>query len=81
MGCLFDTLAEYDTEIAEVRLLLKAGLKAKEFRLNTSQSNQVVIKDVAGIQKYLTLLTTERKSFIEKSVGASVTSLVYRRFI
>lgn len=80
-GIYFDTLEEYEEEIIYVRTQLRAGLKAEEFRLNTSQSNQVVIKDVDGIRKYLQSLLIDRQSFIEKSCGAGVTSLVYRRNI
>ena len=80
MGFLFDTEAEYDEEITFVRTALREGLTSKEFRLNTSQSNQVVIKEVKEIRLYLQTLTSERQAFIERSVGAGVTSIVSRRF-
>jgi len=79
MGFLFDTEAEYDDEIALVRTEMRNAIKSKEFRLNTSQSSQSVVMDPKSIRDYLTLLTTERRAFIERSVGANVTSIVYRR--
>ena len=79
MGFLFDTLAEYDEEITFVRTEMRNAVKAKEFRLNTSQTNQVVVMDLRAIRDYLALLTTERKAFSERSAGAGVTSIVYRR--
>ena len=75
----FDTLAEYDTEIALVRAQMLKAVGTKEFRINTSQTDQKVVMDLGGIQKYLVLLTTSRAAFIQRSVGAGVTSLTYRR--
>lgn len=77
---LFDTLAEYNAEIELTRTEMRNAVKAREFRLNTSQSSQTVSMDLKGIRDYLTLLTTERKAFIERDEGSSVTSLTYRRF-
>ena len=77
---LFDTLAEYDTEIAFVRTEMRNAVKSKEFRLNTGQSDQKVVMDLKGIRDYLTLLTTERQAFYERSIGAGVTGITYRRF-
>ena len=78
---LFDTLAEYDEEIAFVRVQVRNAVKAKKFRLNTNQSDQLVEMDLSSIKDYLVLLTTGRKAFIERSAGAGVTSIIYRRCI
>lgn len=80
MGYLYDTLAEYETEITFVREQMQNAVKSKEFLLNTSQSSQKVVMDFKGIRDYLTLLTTEKQAFIQQSLGAGVTSLTYRRF-
>lgn len=77
---LFDTLAEYNTEIALVRTEMRNAVKSKVFKLNTSQSSQLVEMDLKGIRDYLTLLTTERQAFIEREEGSSVTSITVRRF-
>lgn len=77
---LFDTEAEYDTEIELTRIEMRNAVKAREFRLNTSQSSQTVSMDLRGIRDYLTLLTTERKAFIERDAGGGVTSITVRRF-
>ena len=77
---LFDTLAEYDTEIEFVRVEVRNAVKSKEFRLNTGQSDQRVVMDLKGIRDYLTLLTTERQAFYERSIGAGVTGITVRRF-
>lgn len=80
MGFLFETQDEYDEEITFVRTEMRNAVKSKEFRLNTSQSDQKVVMDLKGIRDYLTLLTTERQAFIEREEGSSVTSITYRRF-
>ena len=77
---LFDTLEEYDEEITFVRTEIRNAVKSKEFRLNTGQSDQKVVMDLKGIRDYLTLLTTERQAFYERSIGAGVTSVTVRRF-
>jgi len=77
---LFDTLAECNTEIALVRTEMRNAVKAKVFKLNTSQSSQLVEMDLKGIRDYLTLLTSERQAFIEREEGSSVTSITVRRF-
>lgn len=79
MGFLFDTIAEYDDEITFVRTEMRKAVKSKEFRLNTSQSDQKVVMDLEGIRKYLTLLTTERVALSQRNAGAGVTSVVVRR--
>lgn len=76
---LFDTLAEFDAEITFVRTEIRNAVKAREFKLNTSQSSQTVSMDLRGIRDYLTLLTTERKAFIEREAGGGVTSITVRR--
>ena len=80
MGYLFDTLEEYDEEIIFVRTEMRNAVKSKEFRVNTSQSNQTVVMDLKGIRDYLTLLTTERQAFIERDAGGGVTGITVRRF-
>ena len=77
---LFDTLEEYHEEITYVRTEMRNAVKSKEFRLNTGQSDQKVVMDLKGIRDYLTLLTTERQAFYERSIGAGVTSITVRRF-
>ena len=77
---LFDTLAKYDTEIDFVCTEIHNAVKAKDFRLNTGQSDQRVVMDLKEIRLYLTQLTTERQAFYERSVGAGVTGITYRRF-
>ena len=80
LGFLFDTLAEYETEIDFVRTEMRNAVKAREFRLNTSQSSHAIAMDLRGIRDYLTLLTTEKQAFIERSAGAGITGIIYRRF-
>lgn len=80
MGFLFNTLEAYDEEITFVRTQMRNAVKAKDFKLNTSQSSQAVSMDVKEIRIYLQSLTTEREAFIERSAGAGVTSLTFRRF-
>ena len=77
---LFDTLAEYDEEITYVRTEMRNAVKSKEFRLNTGQSDQKVVMDLKGVRDYLTLLTTERQAWYERSISAGVTSITVRRF-
>lgn len=77
---LFDSLAEYDTEIAFVRVQIQNAVKSREFRLNTGQSSQAVSMDLRGIRDYLTLLRTERQAFTEREEGSSVTGIAVRRF-
>lgn len=79
MAFLYDTVAEYDTEIAFVREQMHNAVKAKEFRLNTSQSDQKIVMDMKEIRAYLSQLTTERRACAQRSVGAGVTGIVVRR--
>lgn len=79
MSFLFDTLAEFDEEITFVRTQMRNAVKATEFQLDTSQSRQKVVMDLKGIREYLNELTVGRAAFIERSVGAGVTSITYRR--
>ncbi len=79
MSFLFDTLEEFDEEITFVRTQMRNAVKSTEFMLDTSQSRHKVVMDLNGIRKYLNELTIGRKAFIERSVGAGVTSLTYRR--
>lgn len=81
MGFLFDTLGAYDEEITFVKTQMRNAVKATDFKLNTSQSSQAVSMDIKEIRNYLTLLTTERQAFIERTDGAGVTSIISRRFI
>ena len=77
---LFETVAEYDTEITFVREQIQNAVKAKDFRLNTGQSDQRVVMDLKEIRLYLTQLTTERQAVYERSIGADVTGITVRRF-
>ena len=77
---LFDTVAEYDTEITFVRTEIQNAVTAKDFRLNTGQSDQRVVMDLKEIRLYLTQLTTERQAVYERSIGADVTGITVRRF-
>jgi len=76
---LFDTVAEYDTEIEYVRGEIRKAAGAEKWRLNTSQSDQQVTMNMGEIRKYLTQLTTERQALRERLAGASVTSITPRR--
>ena len=77
---LFDSVAEYDTEIEFVRVEMRNAVKAKDFRLNTGQSDQRVVMDLKGIRDYLMLLAAEKQALIEQLEGSSVTGITYRRF-
>ena len=77
---LFDSVVEYETEIAFVRTEMQNAVKAKDFRLNTGQSDQRVVMDLRGIRDYLTLLTSEKQALTEKLEGSGVTGITYRRF-
>ena len=77
---LFDSVAEYDTEIALTRTQIQNAVKAVDFSLDTGQSRQRVIMNLKEIRLYLTQLTTERQAVYERSVGAGVTGITYRRF-
>ena len=77
---LYDSVAEYDTEITFVRTEIQNAVKAKDFRLNTGQSDQRVVMDLKEIRLYLTQLTQERQAVYERSVGADVTGITVRRF-
>lgn len=76
---IFETTGEYDTEIAELRTILKNAAGAEKFRLNTSQSDQQVTMNMAQIRAYLNQLITERASLIQWLSGAGVTSVTVRR--
>lgn len=78
---LFDTIAEYDEEIAFVRAEIRNAVKSKKFRLNTSQSDQTVEMDLPAIQKYLVLLTTQKTALAQRLLGMGVTSIISRRCI
>ena len=75
----FDTLAEYDDEIAFVRAQIRHAITSEEFKLNTSQSNQQQRMNLPEIRKYLTQLTTERTALTQRSAGLGVTAIVVRR--
>ena len=77
---LFDSVVEYDTEIEFVRTEMRNAVKAKDFRLNTDQSDQRVVMDLRGIRDYLTLLTAEKQALVEQLEGSGVTGITYRRF-
>ena len=76
---LFDTLAEYDEEITFVRKHMRDAVWAKDYRLNTGQSDQRQVMDLKEIRLYLNQLTSERQAFYEDSIGASVTGITVRR--
>ena len=77
---LFDSVVEYDTEIAFVRTQMRNAVKAKDFRLNTGQSDQRLVMDLKGIRDYLTLLAAEKQALVEQLEGSGVTGITYRRF-
>ncbi len=77
---LFDTLAEYDEEITYVRKHMRDAVWSNDYRLNTGQSDQRQQMDLKEIRLYLTQLTTERQALYERSIGAGVTGITYRRF-
>lgn len=77
---LYDTIAEYDAEIAIVRTQIHNAMAGEEFQINTSQTNQRVrMASLPSIQKYLELLSSERRSLANRLSGASVVSIVPRR--
>lgn len=80
MGFLFDTRAEYDEEITFVRTQIRNAVTSTEFLLDTSQSRQKVEMNLKEIRIYLTQLTTERRAFVERNEGSSVTGIIVRRF-
>ena len=77
---LFDSVVEYDTEIAFVRTEMQNAVKAKDFRLDTGQGDQRIIMDLRGIRDYLTLLAAEKQALVEQLEGSSVTGITVRRF-
>ncbi len=77
---LFDSLAEYNAEIDIVLTQIHNAVKAVDFSLDTGQSRQRVVMNLKEIRLYLTQLTTERQAFYERSIGAGVTGITYRRF-
>ena len=77
---LYDTVAEYDAEIAIVRTNIHNSMNGEEFSLNTSQSNQrVKMASLDKLQDYLKLLTREKKALAQNNEGSRVTSIVPRR--
>ena len=80
MAFVFETVAEYTTEIELIRGYMLKGMRAEEFSLNTSQSVQRIQMNLSEMRKYLNQLTAERQSLAERSVGGGgVTSIVVRR--
>lgn len=79
MAFLFDTVAEYDDEIADYRAILKKAATAEDWRLNTSQSDQRVKMNMSEIRKYLDQLVSERTALSQRLNGYGVTSVVPRR--
>ena len=77
---LFDSVAEYNTEIDLVLTQIRNAVKAVDFSIDTGQSRQRVVMNLKEIRLYLTQLTTERQAFYERSIGAGVTGITYRRF-
>lgn len=77
---LFDTLEKYNEEIDYVCKHMRNAVWAKDFRLDTGQSDQRVVMDLKEIRLYLAQLTAERQAFYERSIGAGVTGITYRRF-
>ena len=77
---LFNSLAEYNVEIDIVLTQIHNAVKAVDFSIDTGQSRQRVVMNLKEIRLYLTQLTTERQAFYERSIGAGVTGITYRRF-
>ena len=80
LAFLFTTEAEYDTEIALALTQMRNAMKATDFMLDTSQSRQRVIMSPKEIRLWLNQLKGERRALVERSAGASVTGIIYRRF-
>ena len=80
MAFLFETVAEYTAEIALALTEMRNAMKATDFLLDTSQSRQRVVMSPKEIRLWLNQLKAERRSLVERTAGAGVTSLTYRRF-
>lgn len=80
MAFLFSTTAEYDSEIELALKQMRNAIWSSDFSLDTGQSRQRVIMNPKEIRLWINQLKAERQAFIERSVGAGVTSLVSRRF-
>jgi len=80
MALSYSTVAEYDEEITFVKAQIRKSITGEEWSLNTSQSTQrVKMASLDKLQKYLQLLTYERKACSERLAGLGVTSIVPRR--
>ena len=80
MSFLFDTIDEYDDEIAFVRTQIRKSITGEEWSLNTSQSTQrVKMASVEDLRKYLRNLTSEKKALSQRNNYQGVTSIVSRR--
>ena len=80
LAFLFETEAEYDTEIELALTQMRNAMKASDFSLDTSQSRQRVVMSPKEIRLWINQLKAERRSLVERTAGAGVTSLTYRRF-
>jgi hypothetical protein len=69
---LFDTLAEYDTEIAETRLALKNSMASQVIVSGgPGQGQHSQRGDVRAIKEYLELLSKERQVLKARDGGDS----------
>lgn len=80
MAFLFETEAEYDAEILLALTQMRNATKATDFMLDTSQSRQRVVMNPKEIRLWINQLKAERRALVERSAGAGVTSITYRRF-
>lgn len=80
MAFLFETVAEYTTEIELTLTQMRNAMKATDFMLDTSQSRQRVVMSPKEIRLWLNQLKAERRSLAERKVGAGVTAIIVRRF-
>ena len=80
MAFLFETVAEYTTEIELTLTQMRNAMKATDFMLDTSQSRQRVVMSPKEIRLWLNQLKAERRSLVERKAGAGVTGITYRRF-
>lgn len=80
MSFLFETEAEYDAEITLALTNMRNAMKASDFSLDTSQSRQRVIMSPKEIRLWINQLKAERRALVERSAGAGVTGITYRRF-
>ncbi len=91
LGCAIEVSKEGDVTIEcedalnmfKAKNIIKAigrGFNVDNALLLLDDSYSLDIMNLKEIRLYLTQLTTERQAFYERSIGAGVTGITYRRF-